>query len=361
MSAFVAVQLVGFPLCSTSSSSSSSRPSALAASGGFSASRNFRVKGDEASTSFSNAVSFVGDLKVVQPTIGGRNVALSVSSAALFPFLRGKKKDVEKVKIELLDAIAPLDRGANASPDDLARVDLICQELEKLNPSKAPLKSPLVNGKWKLIYTTSESILKKSRPGLLRPNGPIYQAINTDTLRAQNMETWPYFNQVTANLVPIDSRKVLVKFDYFKLFGLSIISIGKVTGVTSRIPHLFSKSLSLAELCLPSHTTVGNAGPVKVSDCGGFESEDWKNPCYFLVKTRLPYSDKPELKWCGLCGNREGWMRCGSCMGEGGYVTKPGLAGVKGRVGWSRCKTCYGKRILPCLLCAPKTDDRQPK
>ncbi|BFI23232.1 hypothetical protein MPTK2_1g00160 [Marchantia polymorpha subsp. ruderalis] len=221
MSAFVAVQLVGFPLCSTSSSSSSSsRPSALAASGGFSASRNFRVKGDEASTSFSNAVSFVGDLKVVQPTIGGRNVALSVSSAALFPFLRGKKKDVEKVKIELLDAIAPLDRGANASPDDLARVDLICQELEKLNPSKAPLKSPLVNGKWKLIYTTSESILKKSRPGLLRPNGPIYQAINTDTLRAQNMETWPYFNQVTANLVPIDSRKVLVKFDYFKLFGL---------------------------------------------------------------------------------------------------------------------------------------------
>ncbi|KAG6543130.1 hypothetical protein Mapa_015379 [Marchantia paleacea] len=239
MSAFVAVQLVGFSPCSSSSGQCT-----LDAPGGFSACRKFRLKRTEASTSFSNAVSSVSALKVVEPRIGGRNVALAVSRAALFPFLRGKKKDVEKVKIELLDAIAPLDRGATASPDDLARVDLICQELEKLNPSKEPLKSPLLNGKWKLIFTTSDSILKKSRPGLLRPNGPIYQAINTDTLRAQNMETWPYFNQVTANLVPIDSRKVLVKFDYFKIFGLSIISTGREMGVAGSFPHLISKSLS---------------------------------------------------------------------------------------------------------------------
>jgi hypothetical protein len=47
------------------------------------------------------------------------------------------------------------------------------------------------------------------RPKLLRPNGAIYQAINADTLRAQNLETWPYFNQVSweardeyVNLIP---------------------------------------------------------------------------------------------------------------------------------------------------------------
>ena len=34
------------------------------------------------------------------------------------------------------------------------------------------------------------------RPKYLRPFGKIYQAINADTLRAQNMETYPYFNQV---------------------------------------------------------------------------------------------------------------------------------------------------------------------
>ncbi|VAH95254.1 unnamed protein product [Triticum turgidum subsp. durum] len=58
------------------------------------------------------------------------------------------------------------------------------------------------------------------RPKFLRPYGMIYQAINTDTLRAQNMETLPYFNQVTANLVPLNSRKVAVRFDYFKIFSL---------------------------------------------------------------------------------------------------------------------------------------------
>lgn len=34
------------------------------------------------------------------------------------------------------------------------------------------------------------------RPKILRPFGKIYQAINAETLRAQNIETWPYFNQV---------------------------------------------------------------------------------------------------------------------------------------------------------------------
>ncbi|KAG0448620.1 hypothetical protein HPP92_027738 [Vanilla planifolia] len=58
------------------------------------------------------------------------------------------------------------------------------------------------------------------RPNFLRPFGKIYQAINADTLRAQNMETWPFFNQVTANLVPINSKRVAVKFDTFKIGGL---------------------------------------------------------------------------------------------------------------------------------------------
>jgi len=33
------------------------------------------------------------------------------------------------------------------------------------------------------------------RPKLLRSRTN-YQAINADTLRAQNMESWPFFNQV---------------------------------------------------------------------------------------------------------------------------------------------------------------------
>ncbi|OMO92083.1 hypothetical protein COLO4_17881 [Corchorus olitorius] len=131
-----------------------------------------------------------------------------------------KGKDVNSLKDELFDAIAPLDRGAEASPDDQERVDQIARKLEAVNEIKEPLKSNLLNGKWELLYTTSQSILQTKRPKLLRPNGKIYQAINVDTLRAQNLETWPFFNQATANLVPLNARRVAVKFDYFKIAGL---------------------------------------------------------------------------------------------------------------------------------------------
>ncbi len=57
------------------------------------------------------------------------------------------------------------------------------------------------------------------------------------------------------------------------------------------------------------------------------------------------------LGWCGLCGDGGGWMSCGRCMGEGGFSTRSGLAGIKGKVGWARCKLCYGHKFLPCLLC----------
>ncbi|XP_072991502.1 probable plastid-lipid-associated protein 4, chloroplastic [Typha latifolia] len=140
---------------------------------------------------------------------------------SFFPsFIKKRGKSREQLKEELLDAIAPLDRGAEASPEDKERVDQIARELEEVNSIKEPLKSNLLNGKWELLYTTSRSILQPQRPKFLRPNGKIYQAINADTLRAQNMETWPYFNQVTANLEPLSARRVAVGFDTFKILGL---------------------------------------------------------------------------------------------------------------------------------------------
>jgi len=152
---------------------------------------------------------------------------VSSFSSFLPSFFTGTKKKEEedakkaaRLKEELLAAIAPLDRGAEATPEDKDRVEQIAQQLEEVNPAKEPLKSELLNGKWELLYTTSTSILQPQRPKLLRPYGTIYQAINTDTLRAQNMETLPYFNQVTANLVPLNSRRVAVQFDYFKIFSL---------------------------------------------------------------------------------------------------------------------------------------------
>ncbi|GKD89181.1 probable plastid-lipid-associated protein 4, chloroplastic, partial [Tanacetum coccineum] len=131
-----------------------------------------------------------------------------------------KSEDAESLKQELLESIAPLDRGADASVEQQELVDQIARKLEAVNKVKEPLKSDLINGKWELLYTTSQSILQTKRPKILRANGKIYQAINVDTLRAQNMETWPFFNQATANLVPLNSKRVAVKFDAFKVFSL---------------------------------------------------------------------------------------------------------------------------------------------
>ncbi|KAB1207027.1 putative plastid-lipid-associated protein 4, chloroplastic [Morella rubra] len=141
------------------------------------------------------------------------------AKVSFFPAFLKKGKDAKTLKEELLEAISPLDRGADATTEDQETVDQIARKLEAVNPVKQPLKSNLLDGKWELLYTTSSSILQTQRPKFLRSSAN-YQAINLDTLRAQNMESWPFFNQVTANLTPLNARKVAVKFDYFKILGL---------------------------------------------------------------------------------------------------------------------------------------------
>lgn len=81
---------------------------------------------------------------------------------------------------QLLSAIEPLQRGVNATDADQQQVEKLIRKLEKVNPNKNSLASPLINGKWKLLYTTSESILGSKRPAIFRANGPIYQYIGED-------------------------------------------------------------------------------------------------------------------------------------------------------------------------------------
>ncbi|KVI01781.1 Plastid lipid-associated protein/fibrillin conserved domain-containing protein [Cynara cardunculus var. scolymus] len=109
------------------------------------------------------------------------------TSVSFFTGFLNKPKNVESIKQELLDAIAPLDRGAEASPEDQQSIEQIVRKLEAANPTKEPLKSPLLDGKWELLYTTSQSILQ---------------------------------TKVTADLTPLNAKKVAVKFDYFKIAGL---------------------------------------------------------------------------------------------------------------------------------------------
>lgn len=140
----------------------------------------------------------------------------------MFGFLRfGPSQETRtQRKNELLEAIKPLNRGASASKEQQAEVEAAATALEQLNPTKKPVYSPLLNGKWRLIYTTSNSILATNRPPFLRPLGPIFQLLDNARLKAANKETWPFFNQVYADLDPLSNSKVAVQFREFKILGL---------------------------------------------------------------------------------------------------------------------------------------------
>jgi hypothetical protein len=121
---------------------------------------------------------------------------------------------------QLLARIAPLARGASATEADKEDVARLFADLEKANPTRSPLASPLLNGRWKLLYTTSASILGTARPPFLRPVGPIFQVLDGPSLSAENRETFPFFNRVVAALEPETASRVAVQFKRFFIFGL---------------------------------------------------------------------------------------------------------------------------------------------
>lgn len=53
-----------------------------------------------------------------------------------FPNFLPKGKDIGSLKEELLEAIAPLGRGAEASPEDQQRVDQVCEIWPGISPSE---------------------------------------------------------------------------------------------------------------------------------------------------------------------------------------------------------------------------------
>ena len=146
-----------------------------------------------------------------------------VGTRAIFGgiFDGGGSKRREAAKAALLEAIEGTQRGVAASEEDVAAVEAAASALERLNPNRQPLASPLVNGEWELLYTTSASILGANKPWFLRPSGPIYQTIDVGRLRARNRETFPFFNAVDADLTPTSRSAVNVQFVKFFIFGVA--------------------------------------------------------------------------------------------------------------------------------------------
>lgn len=126
---------------------------------------------------------------------------------------------------------ARMGRDVSRRPTVLAHIEA----LEALNPTPEPLASPNLSGRWRLVYTTSDSILGTARIRLFKPRPRILQHLNTETLTAYN-EEWVLGgllrNSVRAKLTPqTDGATVDVQFKRFGIGWLKIPAPKSAKGV----------------------------------------------------------------------------------------------------------------------------------
>jgi PAP_fibrillin len=121
-------------------------------------------------------------------------------------------------KTDLLDLLATKNRGLQASEPEKQAIAAAIQLTEATNPTSQPCNSPgLLNGDWRLIYTTSGSLLNLGRIPLSQL-GEIYQCIRTDNSSVYNIaevNSLPYLSSVVsvvAKFVPLSDTRVQVNF-----------------------------------------------------------------------------------------------------------------------------------------------------
>lgn len=128
-------------------------------------------------------------------------------------------------KTDLLNAIAPTNRGLLTSPQQQQDILTQVARLEGVNPTPSPLTAAdQLNGNWQLLYTTSSELLGIDRFPLLAL-GNIYQCVDMAQQRIYNLAE---VKSVLGGLVsvsatfaaaPDSDKRVNVQFDR-AIFGL---------------------------------------------------------------------------------------------------------------------------------------------
>jgi PAP_fibrillin len=122
-------------------------------------------------------------------------------------------------KAALKTAIAGKNRGLLASEPDKQAILALIATLEEQNPTPRPVEAAdLLNGDWRLLYTTSKGLLNIGRIPFLKL-GQIYQCIRVNSNSIYNIAEiygLPFFEgivSVAATFEPVDTRRVQVKFE----------------------------------------------------------------------------------------------------------------------------------------------------
>jgi len=136
-------------------------------------------------------------------------------------------------KAALLEAIAGRNRGLLATGSEKQAILAAAANLEDRNPTPRPVEAPeLLQGNWRLLYTTSQGLLGFDRLPVLKL-GQIYQHIQVQQARVYNIaEIYgvPFLEglvSVAASFAPLSERRVQVKFER------SIIGLQRLMGYQS--------------------------------------------------------------------------------------------------------------------------------
>lgn len=122
-------------------------------------------------------------------------------------------------KAELLEIIAGKNRGLLATEVQKQAILTAIAQLEDRNPTPQPVAAgDLLEGDWRLIYTTSRGILGLDQVPLLKL-GQVYQCIrvaNSTLYNIAEVYGLPLLEgivSVAARFVPVSDRRVNVTFD----------------------------------------------------------------------------------------------------------------------------------------------------
>jgi hypothetical protein len=122
-------------------------------------------------------------------------------------------------KAALIDAIAGTNRGLLATEVQKQAILAAIANLEDFNPTPHPVEaSNLLDGNWRLLYTTSKALLNLDRLPLCKL-GQIYQYIRVETTSIYNIAEiygLPYLEglvSIAAKFEPVSGRRVQVKFE----------------------------------------------------------------------------------------------------------------------------------------------------
>ncbi|MDF0553032.1 PAP/fibrillin family protein [Kamptonema sp. UHCC 0994] len=122
-------------------------------------------------------------------------------------------------KAALLEAIAGKNRGLLATETDKQAILAAIAQLEDYNPTPRPVEATeLLNGDWRLLYTTSKGLLGFDKLPLIKL-GQIYQSIRANEAKVYNIAELyglPFFEgivSVAARFEVVSEKRVQVKFE----------------------------------------------------------------------------------------------------------------------------------------------------